>query len=75
MHCISFADYITDPKKLPELVTTNIISEDDKEKLDYVINKKASKTNKNDIKRLLRYIILSKLGYEIKYAFVIGGSY
>ncbi|CAH1102564.1 unnamed protein product [Psylliodes chrysocephalus] len=71
LHCISFADYITDPKKLPELVTTNIISEDDKEKLDYVINKKASKTNKNDIKRLLRRQLLIDVAkyYKCKFVF------
>ncbi|CAG9829294.1 unnamed protein product [Diabrotica balteata] len=72
LYLISFADYVTQPYRLNELICTeNVeISEDDKNKLEQIIDGKPSKSNKNDIKVLLRRQMLIDSAKHFKCKFI-----
>ncbi|CAG9856237.1 unnamed protein product [Phyllotreta striolata] len=68
---ISFADYVSNPENVPNLLNSeSLFAENDIEKLNLVIHKTSSRTNRNDIKSLLRKKLLIDVAKYWKCKFV-----
>ncbi|XP_018576024.1 cytoplasmic tRNA 2-thiolation protein 2 [Anoplophora glabripennis] len=71
-YCVSFVDYVLNPSSVQENICSNKvnITENDKQKLQSVLDKKTSKTNSNDLIKLFKRQLLVDAAKSLDCKFV-----